>query len=277
MRRIFLIYFLMMFFAATVMAGVTDLPQETLDPSQAFVNGAIVVKGEGAAPDKPLSPAQKRILALRAAKVVALREVAEIIDGVSVSGETTVYNAATESDVVRTTVHGLIKGAQVIKEIYDPLSGMAVVYVSVPMSGLNGVVGSLLPKLLPTVPALPMFAPVSPVQANYDGLIVDVSAAGFKPALINRIVTGGGEVIYDPAKVAQSILVQKGAAEYTNDLGKAKALLGQRGSSNPLVVRAEGAVKGTDALLGADDANAVFSSNQSTNYLESAKVVFVLK
>src|SRR5574337_282209 len=178
-------------------------------------------------------------MALRAAKVVALREVTEIVDGVSVNGETTVVNAAAESDVVRTTVQGIVRGAQVIREAYDPLSGMAVVYVSVPMTGPNGLIGQLLPQVIPLVPQqqMPLFLP--PADAiqpkDYDGLILDVREKPFKPALINRILTKNGEVVYDPAKVAQEILVERGAAEYTNDVGKARALLSERGSSNPIV------------------------------------------
>ncbi|MBI5903684.1 MAG: hypothetical protein HZB84_09415 [Deltaproteobacteria bacterium] len=263
------------------------MPQLVTDPRQAFMTGSIVVKGEGAAPpNKTLSAAQKRIMALRAAKVIALREIAEIINGVAVSGETRVVDAAVESDAIRAGVEGIVKGAQVIKEVYDPMSEMAGVYVSVPMTGPNGVLATLLPQVIPVMP-IPQYqpyqpmAPVEPPQQaqarNYDGLILDVREKPFKPALINRVLAKNGEIIYDPTKVAQNILVERGAAEYTNDVGKAKALLGERGSSNPLVVKAGGVVKSTDVELGPEDASAVFSSNQSNNFLEGAKVVFVLR
>lgn len=282
MRRVFLIPFFIVLLAAFAWAEAQDYPQVVTDPRQAFITGAIVVKGEGAAPaDKSLSAAQRRIMALRAAKVVALREVSEIVDGVSVTGETAVVNAAAESDLVRTTVAGIVKGAQVIREAYDPLSGMAVVYVSVPMTGPNGLIGQLLPQVIPLVPQQPMPFYQPPAEApparDFDGLILDVREKPFKPALINRVLTKNGEVIYDPAKVAQDILVERGAAEYTNDIGKAKALLGERGSNNPIVVKAAGVVKSTDVEIPAEDASAVFSSNQTNNYLEGAKVVFVLK
>lgn len=286
--------------AGALRAEMQGMPQVVTDPKQAFLTGQIVVKGEGAAPtEKRLSAAQKRIMALRAAKVIALREIAEIIEGVTVSGETLVVNAAAESDTVRSAVQGIVKGAQIIKEVYDPMSEMGVVYVSVPMTGPNGVMATLLPQVVPVVPqqqfqvyqppapapvpvepvqpqeAQP--APVAPVQPRYDGLIIDVREHPFKPALINRVLTKNGEIIYDPTKVAQNILVERGAAEYTNDVGKAKALLGERGASNPIVVKAGGLHKATDVEVGPDDAGAIFTSNQSSNYLEGAKVVFVLK
>lgn len=282
MRKLLLVPLMIFLFAASAWAEMNQgLPQVVTDPRQAFVTGAIVVKGEGAAPtEKKLSAAQKRIMALRAAKVVALREIAEILDGVAISGETTVVNAAAESDSIRATVQGIVKGAQVIKEIYDPLSEMAVVYVTVPMTGPNGIMGQLLPQVIPLAPpAWPAYQqPLETVQpTNFDGLIIDAREKPFKPALINRIVTKNGENIYDPAKVAQDILVERGAAEYTNDIGKAKALLGERGSNNPLIVKAEGIVRSTDVEVAPEDASAIFSSNQSKNYLEGAKVVFVLR
>ncbi len=284
MKRLFLVLLIILL----PLAGSTraqmggDLPSVTTDPSQAFVSGSIVVKGEGAAPaDRPLSPAQKRILALRAAKVVALREAAEVLNGVSVYGETQVVDAAAQSDTIRATVQGLVKGAQVIKEAYDPVSEFAVVYVSIPLTGPNGLMARLLPQVMPSIPpAGPLYQPqLPPARAlpNHDGLILDVRAHPFRPALINRILTKNGEVIYDPTKVAQEILVERGAAEYTNDIGKAKAILGERGANNPLVVKAEGLVRSTDVKVSPDDASVIFASNQKTNFLEGAKVVFVLK
>jgi len=255
-------------------------PTVITDPSKAFVAGSIVVKGEGAAPSGTgLSNAQKRIMALRAAKIVALREVAEIINGVSISGNTAVLDASTRSDAIRSTVNGLVKGAVVVREAYDPLSEVGVVYVKVPMTGPDGVIASLLPQVAPTVEPRRVYAPgVAPArEVSYDGLILDVRQLPFRPALINRILSKNGEVIYDPTKVAQNILVERGAAEYTNDVGKARALLGERGSSNPLIVKGGGVVGATDVEVAPDAASSIFASNQAANYLEGARVVFVLR
>lgn len=283
--RFHLLAMAMLAAAVIVMAG----PARAAEPSgstaseDAIVKGSIVVKGEGAAPsDRPLSQGQRRILALRAAKVIAAREAVEILNGMAVSGETTVLNSAARSDEVFITVQGLIRGAQVTKEAYDPASGVGAVLLNVPLTGPNGVYARLLPKVVPTLPFddagayRPPEGAVPPAAA-YDGLIVDVRNEPFKPALINRVVAENGEVIYDPTKVARNILIERGAAEYTNDIGKARALLGERGSVNPMVVKAGGVVKGTDAVVSPDDAGAIFTSNQKNNFLEGAFVVFVLR
>ncbi|OGP15203.1 MAG: hypothetical protein A2054_05755 [Deltaproteobacteria bacterium GWA2_55_10] len=272
MRRLLLTAFFALVFAAAAIAAALEMPSETPDAKDAFIKGAITVKGEGYAPDKPMSEAQKRMLAMRAAKTTALREIAEVLGGVAVTGDTTVENAAASSDVVRTSVQGLVKGAQVIKEIYDPVNATAVVYVSVPVSGIAG---ALLPYF--SSDESPRFQPlVSQPGLSHDGLIVDARGTGFRPALINRIITQGGEVLYDPSKAAPEVVAENGPAAYTDSIDKAFAMLLKRGSANPLVVKAAGATRATDAELGPEEASAVFSSNQTGRFFVNAKVVFVL-
>lgn len=273
MWKIFFMPVFLIAFAFASWAGVAEMPEETVDPGQAFISGAVTARGEGAAPDGSMSEARKRMLAMRAAKTVALREAAEMLAGVSVTGETTVKNAMAVSDAVRTSVRGLVKGAQVVKEVYDPVLGAAAVYVSVPMPGIAG---SLIPHLSGGA-GLPVFKPLAAGAGGaFDGLIIDARAAEFKPALMNRIVTKGGEAVYDPSRVAGKIIAERGAAGYTNDIGKARSILAERGSVNPLLVKASGASSATDVELGPEDASAVFHSNQSGRYLEAARVVFVL-
>lgn len=255
------------------------MPMVTASPSQAFINGNFVVKGEGAAPaDRPLSPAQKRIMAIRAAQVVAYRNLAEFLQGVNVYGETLVKDAAVSSDIIKTKVESLVKGAMIISEQYDPMSELGIVYLKVDLYGSAGMAGQLLPSLLPTIPAIPQYAPtaVPPIEP-FDSLIIDVTDYAFKPALINRIVNDKGEAVYEPAKIAQEILIKKGCGDYTNDLGKARAILAERNLKNPLIVKAKGVVKTTDAEVSGDDAAKIFAANQKTSFLQSANVVFLLK
>ncbi|MBI5235460.1 MAG: LPP20 family lipoprotein [Deltaproteobacteria bacterium] len=265
---------------ASASTAFAENMQEIRDTKQALMAGKLVVKGEATA-DQTLPVGQRKLMAMRGAKVIALREIAEVIDGVVVSGESTVANMSAQSDIVRSSVQGLVKGAQIVKEDYDQLSGIATVWVAVSMRGVDGLLPSLLPQAIQALPTAPSYQP-TPEQArvavvNYDGLILDVREQAFRPALINRVLSQSGDVVYDPAKVAQNILVERGAAEYTNDVGKAKALLSERGSTNPVVIKASGLVKSTDVQIGKDDATAIYASNQAKNFLEGAKVVFVLK
>ncbi len=283
MKRLLVFPLLFFLFVAVTLfaAEVVQKEPEVTDLRQAFISGTLVVRGDGAAQESgEMTEAQKKILALRSAKIVALRDAVEMINGIRVSGETTVVNAASQSDIIHTAVRGLIRGAQVIKETYDPVSGAAVVFVSVPLTGPHSITGQILPQMGPILPQKNMeYRPESAatVSGGYDGLIVDCRDVSFKPALVNRIVAKDGAVIYDPSRLPKNVLVEKGAAGYTDGVGKARALLAAMGSKNPLEVKAAGVINSTDAEVAPEDASSIFSSNQDNNYLQAARVIFVLR
>jgi len=282
MKR-FIVMLACLFLLMPVIAQAQQPPREVTDITQAFIKGGFVVKGEGVPKEGVTHPGQKELTAKRAAIVVAQRNLAEILNGVRISGQTTVKDAALESDLIRSSVEGMIKDIKPIYEAYDSLKEVAIVYISIGIDGPNGLTGQLLPQMLPTFPQpqAPAYAPPATVPAAppqpYDALILDIKEHQFKPALINRILAQNDEILYDPTKIAQNILVERGAGEYTNDVGKAKAILSERGSKNPLVIKAVGVVKLTDVQVSGDDAATIFTANQKANFLEGAKVVFVLK
>jgi len=259
-------------------------PKEVRDLTEVFTQRVMVVKGQGVAPsDRPLSPGQKEIMALRAAKVVALRELAEVLSGVRVSGETCVQDAAARSDQVKATVDGLIKGAEVVQESYDEHKEIATVYLRLGLDGPSGLTESLLPAILEQkavdVPALKPFVPAAPPAAAgevADALIIDATGKNFRPALINRVLANDGNVLFEPSKIPPEILAKKGCGDYTSDVGKAKAIAASHGAKHPMIVKAAGVVRSTDAQVSADDAAVIFRANQQTNFLEGAQVVFVL-
>jgi hypothetical protein len=263
----------------------TVIPKEIRDAAQVFTEGVIIAKGIGAAPtDRPLSAAQKEALALRAAKVVALRELADTAGGIRLAGDTAIRDAAATNDQIRGTMEAFVRGADVIHESYDESREKAVVFVRLNLKGPNSMVENLLPKIiqqqavsLAPVPAYrpPESAPPPP-PAPADGLIIDATGSSFRPALINRILTAGGSALFEPSRIAPDILAKKGCGEYTNDIGKAKAILAERGAKHPLVVKVAGVQRSTDAQVSETDDAAIFTANQKANFLEGAKVVFVL-
>ncbi len=259
-------------------------PKEVRDPKQVFMERVMIVKGEGVAPsDRPLSGPQKRLMALRAAKVVALRELAETLSGVRVSGETCVQDAAAKSDQVKAAVDGMVRGAEVVHEDYDERTETGTVYVQLSLDGPNGLTQNLLPEMLaqkavdvPKASAYAPPAPPPPPSVPVDALIIDATGKPFRPALVNRIVVVNGGTLFEPSKIAPEILAKRGCGDYTSDVGKAKAILASHGAKNPLVVKAAGVQRSTDAEISDSDAAAVFSADKQTPFLEGAQVVFVL-
>ena len=304
--------------ADRIVAGDFDqgrgwLEQRKLDltdtPHEALTEGFILVAGQGL-PMAGGSPAQQRMTAIRAAEIMAYRRLAEIINGVHVSGQTTVRDCSLESDVVKSAVNGLIKGARKVHEEWNPAEGSAVVLMQVGVLGSDGVAEAMYSNYINTAPVrarqqtarytppvalaavapvtvhvpvpvpAPIVAPVAPVVAPvepHDGLIVDARELGFQPALINRIFSSKGEALYDPSRVSQKILVEQGAGEYTNTIEKARAALEARGAKLPLIVKATGLKTMADLNVSDEDVLRIYMADQKGNFLASAKVAFVLK
>ncbi len=238
---------------------------------------------------------QSRYRALRAAKVVAQRDLLEIIQGLNLYGSTTVQDGMLQSDNIKTTVQGFLRGAAQCGQSYNSEKGFAEVCMQVHLRGKGGLYESILPlitdkELAPDAkPAFQPSAGNAPDQGNttgnqasapaspYDGLIIDTRSFQFRPALVNRILTDQEEVVFDPSKILSNILVERGCGGFTTDDGKAKALLESWGSKHPMIIQTVDVSKQTDAKISRNDATAITVNDQASNLLAQARVVFILK
>lgn len=99
------------------------------------------VKGHGLEPNEPgMTAAEKSLLAKRAGKLDALRNLAERVNGVRISGETLVRDFVTRSDDIRSRVFSYIQGARVISE-YQLADGSYEVEVEIDMEPLRRILG----------------------------------------------------------------------------------------------------------------------------------------
>jgi len=259
----------------------------TTTVEQVFTQDVILVVGEGVA-KKGTTGGQKRLTAITAAKVIAQRRLVELLEGVAVVSETTVKDSELASDMIKTAVTGFIKGTQPVVEEWNAAEETALVILRMGMSGPKSF-GALMYEKILNEPKIrqeldkPVYAPPAdvpppaPVAQAYDGLVIDATEFSFRPALINRIFNSKGEVLYDPAKISQKVLVEQGCGEYTNSVDKARAALGKRGVRNPLVVRASGTVSPSDLQVSDATAVQIFSANQGNGFMADARVAFVLK
>lgn len=266
--------------------GLSPPPIETMRQEQLFLETTIVVKGEGVAPtDRPLTDAQKALLAKRAATIVAQRALAEILEDVRVIGETTVSDMAVRSDGVRSTVNAVVTGGEVIHESYDATAELATVFLRVRNEGPDGALARLSRAMMndpASFPEIPRYAGLmqqgtgAGQAQNFDALILDVSGTGFIPATRNRILAYDGRLLFGAEVIAPQVLAQKPMADYTNDIAKARAILARGGALNPLIVRIDRLGKVTDAQLDEQATRVIDAANKRFPFLEGARVVFVL-
>lgn len=97
--------------------SVSTRPPGTVVVTQAR-SGPLELQGLGFAqisrqPGKSLN--QRRILAIRAARLEAMRDLTEQVHGLRISGQTTVRDAVVHDDVLRGVVDGEIRGARTVR------------------------------------------------------------------------------------------------------------------------------------------------------------------
>jgi hypothetical protein len=200
-------------------------------------------------------------------------------------GATLVKDGMVLDDLIVSAVAGFVKGSQVAIQEYNKETDTAIAVIKLGMHGPKGFASSFYekmtsdPKLKDALNTDKKSFTVEPAKLDgiYDGLIIDATEQNFRPALINRIFSATGDVLYDPAKISQKVLVEQGCGEYTNSIGKAKAALATRGVTNALVIKAFGATSAADLQVTDIDAVTIFSANQKGNFMAAAKVAFVLK
>lgn len=67
------------------------------------------------------TPEQRRLVAIRAARLAAMRDLAEQIYGARVAGDTTITEMRVQDDQLRASVDGLVQGARTVR--INPVSG----------------------------------------------------------------------------------------------------------------------------------------------------------
>ena len=257
--------------------------------------GVLTATGVGLLPRDEPNRARAYLKARGYARLDALANLLMLIDRVQIDAQYTGADYMMQSEVIRASVTGFVRGAQVIDERKIIIEGQEAVQVTVgtAMYGQNGLSRMLLrPSPAEPAPAAPepplprieLLAPNIPapdapvVEGNYTGLIIDARGLKVQPAMAPRILKADGTPLYGVGDFDLDKVVEQGLASYYRDMDAARA--DKRTGNNPLIVRPIGvyrrAVATTDVVLSDADAAKLLAEDAKTRFLRQLKVVFVV-
>ena len=253
---------------------VAQLENGSVDYSAQAINSI----GIGFVPTNAVNAGQARRMALRIAKQDALRQLIEIVNGVTLTSETTMSGAMVD-DVINTKVRGFIRGA---RQVGQPkyLSDTSVeVEFTVPMTGISDII---LPPI--TVAAAPVnntgvggtAAAPTATTGGVSGLIIDARGLKARPAMAPRILDQNGNAIYGPGKYDRKYAVSNGVAGYSKTLEAAQK--DPRVTGNPLVIKGV-AISGTnrtDIVVSNSDVSRIDVADRNGNVLKDCRVLILL-
>ena len=257
-----------------------------------WTKGVIQAKGIGVPPEQHYGKPQARPMALRAAKLDALRNLLEVTKGVRINSTTTVKDYVVESDIIMSKVEGMIKGAQAVKQEY---LADGTIEVTMQMSFHGGFAQLVLPQEIKQVelikpetsfvsiePSKPFLAVPSKITEEptsgiiYTGLVVNASGLNARPAMAPKIIDENGQEVYGSAFVSREFAVQQGMSGYAKDMTAAQD--NPRVTNNPLIVKGlktEGPGN-SDIVISNADASKLKSASEHLSFMKKCRVMIVV-
>jgi hypothetical protein len=218
------------------------------------------------------------VLARRAAIVDAYRNLAETIDGVQVDAETTMANLQISSDIVKTKVSGLIRGAKIIRE-QAMADGSYQVIMAVKLYGTD----SLASAALPTTRDVRDFLAPAPDYLRFDGnraytgVIIDARGLDLQATFSPGIEDVNGRSIYGSVNIDPNFAISKGMVDYapTPELVQEAENGLSRAGSRPLIIRAVSVTRNNcNVVVSKEDGDRILAANQDSRFLRNCAVVF---
>ena len=263
-----------------LVAAILFAVSATVNAAPDWNANKIQVTGMGVGnPALATTPAHAAMMARRAAMADAYRQLAEMVQGVQVDAETTVEQMMLTSDVVKTKVSAIIKGAKIVDE-GELAGGGYSVTMEIPLFGGTGGLAETVierpPVIEPFPEPTPDYVPPTiesrPTAIGYTGLVVDCRGLGTINHVMSPVIKNAhGQKIYGHVNLDYDRIIREGMATYATDMSMAS-----RAGSNPLVVYA---IRLDDLnatpVLSIEDADRVLYENSQSHFLDNIAVVFL--
>ena len=235
--------------------------------------------GIGFVPSNAVNAGQARRMALRIAKQDAMRQLIEIVNGVTLTSETTMSGAMVD-DVINTKVQGFIRGARPVGQPKYLSDTSVEMEYSVPMSGISDIVLPPITVPMSTQPANDNAATTaqsnSPTTGGITGIIIDARGLNARPAMAPEFLDQNGNPIYGPGKYSRKYAVENGVVGYSKTIEAAQK--DQRVMGNPIVVKgvAASGTNKTDITISNADVSKLLQPIQIIKLLNDCRVLILI-
>jgi hypothetical protein len=228
----------------------------------------VTATGSGAANLKDGNVAQARLMAERAAKMDALRNIVETIQGIQVTGTRNAGDIMSNGEV-KTRIQGLAQGFKVVDTKYYT-DGSVDVIVQMPID--ENLTNALVEKPKPGTTKPRKVKSDGPV--TYSGLVVNARGLGATPSIAPRIVDEAGNEVYGAQIVSEQGLQQGGIATYA----RSDDLVAERAGNAPLAVKALRLAdkSKTDIVIANGDADKLRDPGANLSFLTQGRVVILV-
>ena len=282
------IMFTILTFIMSIMAVTAFAAESEVDWEKGVVRAVGMAAGKSGEKRVNLARAQAR----RAARMDAERNLAEQINGVQVTAESSMKDLVLEYDSVKTALEAVIKNMREVGEpkFYD--DGVCEIILEVPLFGAYSSLAEAAfipfkdePKVAFPQPSVTtttttttttntVVAGAMVEDAHYTGLIVDCAGLNLQPVMSPVIKNNSGQPIYGHQNLDYDKVIELGMASYVKNANDVSAAT--RAGKNPIVVKALSVENhNANPIITISDADSILIANQGDHFLDNCAVVFV--
>ena len=257
-----------------------------------WANGVVYATGMGVPNPSFKTQAQRSYSAYEAAKVVAKRNLLQMVEGINITSEQTVKAGMLENDVIKTQISGRLQHVQEVGKAKTMNDGSKWVTMRLFLRDIYSILvnneqfevqGAAQRTTKPATQILsesetekkPTSEYGGSADTIYSGLIIDARGTGLTPAIAPKVFDSRGEEIYGSAAIDRDFVIKHGIVGYVKDVGSAKK--NQRVKGKPLMIKGKLSSGGSsDLVISDEDAELLKKLDATQTFLREARVIIVI-
>jgi hypothetical protein len=219
-----------------------------------------------------------RAVAEEIARTQAYLKLAETLDGTYINARISVDDAKRLNSSVDRYVKGYVKGAQVIRTEFEKkgkeIGCLVTLKISLGDPGGMQLLG--MSEAAEKQPENELYEAGANAKSpgDYSGVVIDARGLALNPAMMPRILTPDGKVIYGPEVLSSSVMANGGLVAYVRSEKEARVV---KAGKDPFIVKALKTIGKTacDLVLPSAVADELFGLDKEKSVLSDGKVVIL--